>query len=165
MVTVRSLNDVKQIGTEFDLLGVRVEFLARPKGQSLSIIRSIVPAGVSVPLHSHADVEGLYLTEGELGIYSGSTNEWVEATKGQFVHVPGNEPHAVRNLTSDDAGVLLITTDRLGNFFDEIGVPISGAANHLMPSPERLQHFSETAARYGYWLANPEENAAIGINL
>jgi quercetin dioxygenase-like cupin family protein len=163
MVTVRSLNDVKQIGLEFDLLGARAEILARPKCQTLSIIRGTIPAGVSVPLHSHADVEFLYVTGGQLEIYSGSAAEWIEAKQSQFVHIPGNESHALRNAKLNDAGFLVVTTGRMGGFLEEIGAPISDESEHLMPSPERLQHFTETAARYGYWLGNPEENAAIGI--
>jgi hypothetical protein len=33
------------------------------------------------------------------------------------------------------------------------------------PTPEELQHFAATAIRYGYWLATPEENAAVGLTL
>jgi quercetin dioxygenase-like cupin family protein len=165
MVTVRSLNDVNQITSEFDLLGIRAEFLARPKCQSLAIIRSIFPAGVFVPLHSHDDVEALYLTGGQLEVYSGSTHEWMEAKKGQFVHIPGNERHACRNLSSNDAGVLLITTGKMGNFLDEISAPVPGNGRQITPSAERLRHFVETAARYGFWLGSPHDNGAIGITM
>jgi hypothetical protein len=28
-----------------------------------------------------------------------------------------------------------------------------------------MQRFLKTAERYGYWLATPEENAAVGVSL
>ena len=33
----------------------------------------------------------------------------------------------------------------------------------VAPSPDALQRFAAVAARYGHWLASPEENAASGI--
>jgi hypothetical protein len=33
------------------------------------------------------------------------------------------------------------------------------------PTPEAMEQLFATAARYGYWMASPEENAAIGISL
>jgi len=92
-------------------------------------------------------------------------NNWIAIGVGQFVYIPGNEKHAWRNVSAKDATVLIITTAKLGNFLEEIGVTISGESQPLAPSPERLQHFVETGIRYGYWLGNPEENAAIGISL
>jgi len=31
-------------------------------------------------------------------------------------------------------------------------------------TPEELQHFVETAMRYGHWLGTPEEYAAVGFH-
>jgi len=33
------------------------------------------------------------------------------------------------------------------------------------PTPETMQQLFEVAAKYGYWLASPAENAAIGLNI
>ena len=33
------------------------------------------------------------------------------------------------------------------------------------PTPEEMRAFFGTVAKYGYWMASPEENAAIGIRL
>jgi hypothetical protein len=164
LVTVLTLNDRKQITKEFDLLGIRAEFLVRPKCHSLSILRSIMPARVAVPLHSHEDVEALYVTTGKLEIFCGSTNEWIDAKEGQFVHVPRERApciaqHVVRQRRH---AAHYHGQDR---FFDEISAPIFDDANRIMPSPERLQHFAEIAARYGYWLGSIQENAAIGITI
>jgi quercetin dioxygenase-like cupin family protein len=165
MATIRNLSDAKQVNTEIDLFGPRIEFLTPPDGALLSVMKGVVPAGAVVPLHSHADVEAFYITGGQLQMFFQTENNWIAVRSGQFVFIPGNEKHAWRNVSAKEATVLIITTAKLGNFFDEIGVTISGESQSLAPSPERLQHFVETGIRYGYWLGNPEENAAIGISL
>jgi quercetin dioxygenase-like cupin family protein len=165
MATIRNLSDAKQVTTEIDLFGPRIEFLTPPDGASLSVMKGVVPAGAVVPLHSHADVEAFYLTAGQLQMFFQTENNWIAVRPGQFVFIPGNEKHAWRNVSAKDAILLIVTTAKLGNFLEEIGITISGEGQPLAPSPERLQHFVETAIRYGYWLGNPEENAAIGISL
>ena len=165
MATIRNLSDAKQVTPEIDLLGPRIEFLTPPDGAPLSVMKGVVPAGVVVPLHSHADVEAFYITAGELQMFFQTENNWIAIRPDQFVYIPGNEKHAWRNVSAKDATVLIITTAQLGNFLEEIGVTISAESQPLAPSPERLQHFVETSIRYGYWLGNPEENAAIGISL
>ncbi len=165
MATIRNLSDAKQVTTEIDLLGPRIEFLTPPDCAPLSVMMGVVPAGVVVPLHSHADVEAFYMTAGQLQMFFQTENNWIAIRPGQFVFIPGNEKHAWRNVSAKDATVLIITTAKLGNFLEEIGITISGEGQPLAPSPERLQHFVETGIRYGYWLGNPEENAAIGISL
>jgi hypothetical protein len=96
-------------------------------------------------------------------IFSKNANDWIPVKAKQFVYIPGNEKHAWRNVSDKDATMLLITTAKMGSFFEEIGVTISGEAQPPAPSPERLQHFIEAGIRYGYWLGSREENAAIGI--
>ena len=164
MATIRNLSDAKQVTTEIDLLGPRIEFLTPPDGAPLSVMKGVVPAGVVVPLHSHADVETFYITAGELQMFFQTENNWIAIRPDQFVYIPGNEKHAWRNVSAKDATVLIITTAKLGNFLEEIGVTKSSESEPLAPSPERLQHFVKTSIRYGYWLGNPEENAAIGIS-
>ena len=58
---------------------------------------------------------------------------------------------------------LIITTNRLGQFFRETGRPVTGAP--LPVTPEDLARFAAVSARYGYWNATPEDNAAVGIPL
>lgn len=164
MATIRNLSDAKQVTTEIDLFGPRIEFLTPPDGAPLSVMYGVIPAGAVVPLHSHADVEAFYTTAGQLQMFFQTENKWIAVRPGQFVYIPGNEKHAWCNVSAKDATVLIITTAKLGNFLQEIGVPISGESQPPSPSPERLQQFVETGMRYGYWLGNPEENAAIGIN-
>jgi hypothetical protein len=47
-------------------------------------------------------------------------------------------------------------------FFREVGRPMTGTFQP--PTPEELARFAAICARYGYWNATPEENAAIGIH-
>jgi quercetin dioxygenase-like cupin family protein len=164
MATIRNLSDAKQVTTEIDLFGPRIEFLTPPDSAPLCVMNGVIPAGAVVPLHSHADVEA-YTTAGQLQMFFQTENNWIAVRPGQFVYIPGNEKHAWRNVSAEDATALIITTAKLGNFLQEIGVTISGESQPLAPSPERLQHFVETGIRYGYWLGNPEENAAIGIKI
>jgi hypothetical protein len=56
---------------------------------------------------------------------------------------------------------LIITTSKLGRFFQEIGRPATAAP----PELERATQLVEAAIRYGYTLGTPEQNAAAGITL
>jgi hypothetical protein len=76
--------------------------------------------------------------------------------------VPGNVLHAHRNLSSEPAIDLIVTTARLGRFFEEIGRPVTDSP--IPPTPGELARFVETSMKYGYVLATPEENAAVGID-
>jgi hypothetical protein len=48
--------------------------------------------------------------------------------------------------------MLVVSTAKLGRFFREV-------------AGEPLPRFLAIAARYGYWNATPEENAAVGLRL
>ncbi|MGH9629214.1 MAG: cupin domain-containing protein [Bryobacteraceae bacterium] len=151
-----------------DLFGPTVEFLTSPEDPDAvyCVMRGTIPAGASVPLHSHADVESFYLLSGTVQVLSqrGEKLEWLDAKQGDFVQVPGGAKHAFRNTSREPVVQLLITTPRLGRFFQEIGRPVTGGAS-TPPAPDELQHFMRVAARYGHWLGSPEENAALGISL
>jgi hypothetical protein len=58
---------------------------------------------------------------------------------------------------------LIITTKRLGRFFQEVGRPATDAPQPV--TPEELARFAAICAKYGYWNATPEENAAVGIRV
>src|ERR1700722_1826125 len=136
MATICNILDSKQPTREIDLIGPRVEFLIPPTCGTLSVMRSVFPAGVVVPLHSHADVEAFYTTTGQLQIYSEKANDWIAVKSNEFVYIPGDEKHAWRNVSDEDATMLLITTAKMGSFFEEIGMTISGEDRVLPPSPE-----------------------------
>jgi hypothetical protein len=77
------------------------------------------------------------------------------------VHIPAGIPHAHRNVSDEPALELLITTARLGRFFQEIARP---GATHP-PTPDELAEFVTVATKYGYDLGTLEQNAAVGIAL
>jgi uncharacterized RmlC-like cupin family protein len=127
-------------------------------------MRGIVPPGVTVPLHSHDDAEDFYilagtqqvLTHGNYGL------QWRDAHAGDYVRVPGGIPHAHRNISGEPAIDLIVTTSRLGRFFLEVGRPVIGSPQP--PTPDEIARFVVVAAKYGYTLGTPEENAAVGID-
>jgi hypothetical protein len=53
----------------------------------------------------------------------------------------------------------------LYEFFHEVTKPVDPDQSATPPTPEKIQKVFDTAARYGYWMGSPEENAAIGLNL
>jgi hypothetical protein len=77
--------------------------------------------------------------------------------------VPAGAPHAWRNVTNEPLVNLVITTKRLGRFFQETGRPASIAQKPV--TPEDLARFAAVCEKYGYWIATPEENAAVGIKM
>ena len=91
--------------------------------------------------------------------------EWINMNAGEYRHVPQDVRHAWKNESNEPAVTIIVTTPRLGRFFQEIGRPVTADAFPQPPSPADIQRFVETAARYDYWLGSPEENAAVGINL
>jgi hypothetical protein len=50
-------------------------------------------------------------------------------------------------------------------FFQEVGRPVAADAFPRPPFEGDVRRFAEVAARYGHWLASPQENAAVGIKL
>lgn len=77
---------------------------------------------------------------------------------------PGTRGTPGGNVSSEPLVNPIITTKRLGRFFQEAGRPATGQAP-CPPTPEELAHFTTLSAKYGYWNATPEENAAIGIKM
>ncbi len=150
----------------FDALGPTVEFLTSPlaKDATYCIMKGAIPAGFSVPLHSHPDEESFYILSGtvEAMVQKNGWNKWIMMAEGDFVHIAANVRHAWRNNSDQPVQGVIITTPRLGKFFQEIGRPVAHG-ELLEPTPGRLQHFMKVAARYNHWLASPDENASIGI--
>ena len=146
-----------------DVFQTTVEFLTTESG--FSVLRGVVPPGVIVPIHSHPDVEDFIVISGEVQCLKQDAEgyEWITAKVGDYVHVPGNARHAWRNISNEPSVQLIITTNKMERFFREAGKPIGGTFQP--PTPEELEKFAALSAKYGYWLATPEENAAVGIDL
>jgi quercetin dioxygenase-like cupin family protein len=152
-----------------DVLGPTVEFLVLPSEDDARycVLKGDIPPGVSIPLHSHPDDESFFLISGRVQALEQRNGgfEWTNMNAGDFRHVPQRVRHAWKNQSNEPAIAIIVTTARLGRFFQEIGRPVVAGTNPEPPSLVDVQRFAEIAARYNHWLASPEENAAVGIKL
>ena len=104
----------------FNVFGPLLRFLVTPAQTSgaFAFMRGIVPPGVAIPLHSHADPEVLVVLEGELEILQdGPSSRWLAAKPGETVCIPGSIKQAVRNAPAGPAVILLTTTPNIYGFF------------------------------------------------
>ena len=146
-----------------DVLGSHIQHLTvlSDADDGYCLIRSIFPAGVVVPVHSHSDRETFYILAGELqGLWE---DRWITLGGGDVFDVPGDIKHGWRNVSGAPVSLLLATTMRLGRFLRDIGRPVATIPPGP-PAPADLQRFVETAHAYGYWLGSPEDNAAVGLS-
>jgi quercetin dioxygenase-like cupin family protein len=154
-------------GLVVELFGPTVEYLTSPDDEhtDFCVLKGTIPPGAFVPLHTHADTEDFLVISGSIEGLRHDTNgyTWIGAQTDDYLHVPGNAQHAWRNVSAEPAVTLIITTKRIGRFFQEVGRPATGAGQP--PTPEDLARFAQVSARYGYWNATPEENAAVGIEM
>jgi quercetin dioxygenase-like cupin family protein len=127
--------------------GAGIEYLTPVEEGAPCVMRGTIPAGGVVPLHSHADPETFYVVEGAAERYR--DEGWAPVGARDVAHIPGDEKHAWRTLTG--AVMLIVSTATIGRFFREVA-----------RSPDE---FLAISARYGYWNATPEENAAIGLTV
>jgi quercetin dioxygenase-like cupin family protein len=152
-----------------DVFGPTVQFVMTPEeaGQSLCILKSVIPPGSFVPMHSHEDVECFYMISGYQAVLIETQGElnWIGCNPGDFIQVPGGAKHAFRNRSSEAAISLCATTAKLGRFFEEVGRPLFPDQQPAAPTPDEVEKFVQIAMRYGYWLATPDENAAVGVSL
>ncbi|MBO0694511.1 MAG: cupin domain-containing protein [Verrucomicrobia bacterium] len=152
-----------------DVLGPTVEFLVLPSEDDARycVLKGTIPPGVSVPLHSHPDDESFLLASGRVHALQERKDgfEWTNMNMGDFRHVSQGVRHAWKNQSNEPAIAIIVTTARLGRFFQEIGRPVVAGTNPEPPSLVDVQRFAKVAACYNHWLASPEENAAVGIKL
>jgi quercetin dioxygenase-like cupin family protein len=152
----------------FHILGPVVQFLVDPADASgaFSLIRGVVAPGIAVPLHSHADPEVIYLLEGSLEFlqYNEGSSRWLTAEAGEVICVPGNAKHALRNSSSEPVSLLLATTPNIYSFFRELAKPFEPDQPIAAPTPVEMQRLLSLSAKHSYWIASPQENAAIGLN-
>jgi quercetin dioxygenase-like cupin family protein len=166
--TTAHLLDVRAPGS-LDVLGPRIELLTTPAEQDNvpCIMRGTVPTGAVIPLHSHPDPETFIAVSGEIeGLaQSPSGSDWLRLEPGDVFHVPGGAGHGFRNVGSEPAVMIIISTSKIGRFFREVGKPCRPGEMPAPPSQDEIQTFLRTADRYGYWNASPEENARAGVPL
>lgn len=156
--------DVEILG----VMGPTIQFIVPPQEAVPCIMRGTIPPGVSVPLHSHPEPETFISISGQVDglVESPDGLKWVPVASGAIFHVPSGAKHAWRNRSDEPSVSIVVTTASLGRFFQDVGTPIiAGAPLPGPPSAEAIRHFLETAERYGYWNATPEENTRLGISL
>jgi len=59
----------------------------------------------------------------------------------------------------------VVTKSELYAFFRELAKPFDPNLHPAPPTVEEIPELFAAAAKYGYWLASPEENAAIGVRM
>jgi quercetin dioxygenase-like cupin family protein len=151
----------------FEVFGPSVEFVTWSDDEhgQFCVMRGTLPPGVTVPLHRHPDAEDFLILSGsqQVLIQTDHRLEWRDTRAGDYIRIPGGVLHAHRNVSDEPAVDLVVTTLRMGEFFKEVGVP---ATHEPVPvTAERLGHFIAVTQKYGYTLATPEENKAVGIEL
>ena len=116
--------------------------------------------------HLTAESGGTYIKAAPLAYQGGTARvlmpgprglEWTEVHAGDYVQVPQDVRHAHRNVSGEPLIELVITTARLGRWFQEAGTPLTDAPRQ--PTREDLARLIAVSAKYGYWLGSPEEIA------
>lgn len=153
----------------FNVFGPLLEFLVTTPAQTsgaFAVIRGIVPPGIAIPLHSHADPEVLFVLEGELNVLmdDGDSSCWLAATPSETICIPGGTKHALRDASAGPAVIQLTTTINIYGFFRELGKPFDPGKPPAPSTPEDMQRLRTLAAKHNYWMASPQENAAIGLS-
>jgi quercetin dioxygenase-like cupin family protein len=150
----------------FIVLGVLLQFLSTPEqiDDQISVMRGTVPSGIVIPLHSHADPEIFYVLNGSLEIFQaeGPSAGWQTVNAGEVVSIPGKVRHALRNTSHSP---ITVSKQELYSFFRELARPFDPNRPPAPPTPDEMQQLFSVAEKYEYWLASPDENAAIGISL
>ena len=153
----------------FEVLGASIEFLVGPQqgDEAPCILKGTIPSGVLIPMHSHDVIEIFFVLSGniEVLVEAGEKMQWVEVSAGDLIEIPSNARHAFRNRSQNPVLNLLFTTSKHGRYFQEIGRRLASGECVRPPTLDEIQHFLETARRYGYWFATPEENASVGITV
>jgi uncharacterized RmlC-like cupin family protein len=121
-----------------------------------------VPSGAVVPIHSHTERETFYVLRGQLDALK--EDRWLTYGPGSVFDVPGGVKHAWRNVSSESALMLVVTTMPLARFLQRVGRPVASIPPGA-PSAEALQQFAQASLAEGHWLGGIADNAAIGISL
>jgi quercetin dioxygenase-like cupin family protein len=153
----------------FIVLCVLLQFLSTPEqiNDQIGVMRGTVPSGVVIPLHSRADPEIFYVLNGSLEVFQaeGPSAGWQTVKPAEAVSIPGNVWPAVRNTSPSPMTSIIVTKQELNNFFRELARPFDPNRPPAPATAEEMQQFFSVAEKYEFWLASPDENAAIDISL
>ena len=136
---VAGLVDVQEART-LEVLGPTVTYLTPPDAEDGEpcVMRGTIPAGVVVPLRSHADPETFLVVSGQLEglVVAPHGSTWIPVRPGEIFHVPGGARHAWRNTAREPAVTTIVTTMKMGRFFQEVGTQPRPAKTTAAPSSE-----------------------------
>ena len=147
-----------------DMSGARFEVVAQMGNEEADSIlfRTSMGAGEFVPLHSHIDPECFYVLTGQIEVFVIRDNpSWQTVEVGHSLLLADGVKHAVRNSSTQRADLIVVTNNRLGQYFRDAGRSVAMNAPFTPPEPEDIERLLKMAKSYGYWIATPEENAAI----
>lgn len=88
-----------------------------------------------------------------------------DGQRGRHRDHPRKYKHALRNSSTRPTTMVVVTTSKLYEFFQEVAKPFDPNQSAIPPTPEEIQKLLGPAARYGYWMGSPQENAAIGLKI
>lgn len=148
----------KGAGRKADVLGVILEWklAAAETDGAYCVLEATVPPGVGVPMHQHAEQEAFYVIEGEASFARMGEKgvEWIAATPGDVVRIPGDVMHGFRNAGSAPVRLLITAEGKLAEFFEEAGAPVKpGVAGP--PAMEEIQRVMAIAEKHGQRFAPP----------
>jgi quercetin dioxygenase-like cupin family protein len=143
-----------------DIMGPMILSDANPSEEKdFSVIRSLMPSGTLVPVHSHADREVCVVVEGVLSVWLDGA--WHEVHPGDCIGIPPDARHSLFNGCGREIAMMLITTPLMRRFFDAVSVPAAEVSGP--PDAERIGKFVTLALQHGFWLGSPEDQARIGM--
>jgi quercetin dioxygenase-like cupin family protein len=155
-------NATKSISEKFDVYSPHKD--AHPGLQYLTevtdgdenycVVLGTFPPGAVVPLHSHPDRETFYVISGISELYRG--DRWETLGPGDTADVQDGIRHAWKNSAVSTTTMFIVTTMRLARFLRDISVDAGSA--------DAAARFQSLVQKNGFWLANPQENAAIGLD-
>lgn len=144
-------------GTQYWGPGDQVTFLitGEESGGALFVAETLVPPGGGPPPHiHHREDESFYLLEGTLSLTVGG--ETIQASAGDFAHLPRGISHSFKNTGDAPARMLILVTPAgIEKFFEETFDPAVKGVPPPPPNHEMIMRFMAAAPRYGLEISPP----------
>ncbi|MBR0906538.1 cupin domain-containing protein [Bradyrhizobium liaoningense] len=156
----KSAPDVQEVFSPQEHLRPTNEYLTEISGTAgdYCLIRCTLPAGVVVPMHSHADRETFYVLSGKIDALR--EDRWEVLGPGDVFDVRDGAKHAWRNASQAATSIMCVTTTEMARFLQDISISPAGSSPE-----EQARRFLDLVHAKGYWLASPAENAAVGLDV
>lgn len=85
-----------------------------------SLIEIMTPPGGGAPLHRHGS-ENFYVHEGSFEFFGAQPEETIQATAGDYVHIPPGVAHGYKNVGETRGRLLIVTVSAwFQNFLEEL---------------------------------------------